>query len=197
MKYLFFLGAIAVLAVLVFNSCKTRSKGIPMHQLLEDDMLGGKRIIVATRMKGTEVSAAIDDFIELSAKNGNIIDRPVVRKQENGAFFICLPDSTTYDQFCYWVNYLVYSNADKRYNNNITGWYEVASGAKGVWEAFAGQRLMVYVPETDTEYDNVYLTTQSNACYKQEFARRACLIQQSNIHRDYSDIPTENEDAAD
>jgi hypothetical protein len=45
-----------------------------MHQLLEDDMLGGKRIIVATRMKGTEVSAAIDDFIELSAKNGNIID---------------------------------------------------------------------------------------------------------------------------
>jgi hypothetical protein len=74
MKYLFFLGAIAVLAVLVFNSCKTRSKGIPMHQLLEDDMLGGKRIIVATRMKGTEVSAAIDDFIELSAKNGNIID---------------------------------------------------------------------------------------------------------------------------
>lgn len=77
----------------------------------------------------------------------------------------------------------------KSYNKNITGWFEVPLGTKGVWKPFENQRLMFYVPETDTEFDNVYFTTRDNICYKQEFAFRALLLRQEKVYREYTDVP--------
>ena len=173
MKPLIFLAIIAL--VLVSLYCVARSKknsqnSLTMERLCQDQT-DGKRIIRAIQMT-----------------NGSEVDRPQVVQQEN-AFMLYLPDSTTYDQFCYWVNYMVYSNKDKKYNNNITGWYEVPANAKGVWQQFANQRLMFFIPETDTEYDNVYVMTKDNICYKQEFAFRASFILQSKVYREYNDIP--------
>lgn len=48
---------------------------------------------------------------------------------------------------------------------------------------------MLYVPDTDKEYDNVYITTETNDCYKQEFAYDALLIHQSTNKRKYLNIP--------
>lgn len=158
-----------------------------MERLCQDQT-DGKRIIRAIQMTKSEVENAINDFVKLNEENGSEVDRPQVVQQEN-AFMLYLPDSTTYDQFCYWVNYMVYSNKDKKYNNNITGWYEVPANAKGVWQQFANQRLMFFIPETDTEYDNVYVMTKDNICYKQEFAFRASFILQSKVYREYNDIP--------
>ena len=190
MKPFIFLAIIALLLVSLY--CVARSKknsqnSLTMERLCQDQT-DGKRIIRAIQMTKSEVENAINDFIKLNEENGSEVDRPQVVQQEN-AFMLYLPDSTTYDQFCYWVNYMVYSNKDKKYNNNITGWYEVPANAKGVWQQFANQRLMFFIPETDTEYDNVYVMTKDNICYKQEFAFRASFILQSKVYREYNDIP--------
>jgi hypothetical protein len=48
---------------------------------------------------------------------------------------------------------------------------------------------MLYVPDTDKEYDNVYITTETNDCYKQEFAYDAPQIHLTTLKRKHSNIP--------
>ena len=154
-----------------------------MTQLLKDEFPNGERIILAKMSEG-EVQTAIKDFIKLCADHGDHIASPVVTKNEDG-YVLRLPDSTTYDLFCYWVNYIVYSNKTKRYNDSVVGWYEVPALPLGVWKPFAGQKLMFFIPATDNEFDNVYFTTKDSLCYKQEFAGRCLLKKQKAAIKDY------------
>ena len=181
MNYWIVLAVIAI--ALLFLYLKTRST-LTMDSI-QDDTAKGKRVIMATHMSENEISDAINGFIKLYKGNGDKIDRPQVTQLEENSFLLRLPDTTPYDLFCYWVNYLVYSNEKKKYNNNITGWYEVSAYA----QLFPKQILMVYVPEIDTKYDNVYITTKDNLCYKQEFAGNTALIPQEYVYRKYSGIP--------
>ena len=181
MNYLIILAVLAI--AFVFLYFKKRS-AITMDSI-QDDTAKGKRIIMATQMNENEVENAINGFIKQYEDNGEKVDRPQVRQQEGDVFMTHLPDTTPYDLFCYWVNYMVYSDKGKKYNNNITGWYEVSANAK----LFPNQILMVYVPESDTEYDNVYFTTKDNICYKQEFGGGTFIKQQKNVYRKYYDIP--------
>lgn len=188
----FILIAVIVAAFALFSCVRAQIKkhqDTTMYNLLEDETPNGKRIIMTKQMSRAEIENAIVGFIKLKEENGSFVTRPTVTPKDDETFLISFPNSTTYDLFCYWVNYFVYSNREKRYNNHVTGWYEVGANAKGMWTPFANQKWMLYVPETDTEYDNVYVTTESGVCYKQEFAWSARLIPQNTVHRDYSDMP--------
>lgn len=181
MIYLIFIAIIAIALLFLY----LRKRNTLTMDCIQDDNAKGKRIIMATQMSENEIKDAINGFIKLYEENGDKVDRPQVRQQEGDVFIIYLPDTTPYDLFCYWVNYMVYSDKGKKYNNNITGWYEVSANAK----LFPNQILMVYVPESDTEYDNVYFTTKDNFCYKLEFAGGTSIKPQKNVYRRYSDIP--------
>ena len=151
-----------------------------MNKLLADETTGER--VINARMSEVEITRAIEDSMVINADNKPV--RPVT-SQGKDCFILRLPDSTTYDMFCYWVNYIVYSNKEKRYNNNVLGWYEVGSDATGSWSQFAGQKLMFFIPESDSEFDNVYFTTEDNRCFKQEFGFRAKLIQQKQVLKEY------------
>lgn len=189
---LFIIIAVIVATFALFFCVRAQMKkqqSTTMHSLLEDETPNGKRVIMTKQMSRSEIENAIVGFIKLNEKNGSFVARPTVKPKDNDTFLISFPNSTTYDLFCYWVNYFVYSNREKRYNNHVTGWYEVGAKAKGIWTPFANQTWMFYIPETDTECDNVYVTTEAGICYKQEFAWSARLIQQKTVHRGYSDMP--------
>ena len=181
MSYLIFIAIIAIALLFLY----IRKRNTLTMDCIQNDNTKGKRIIMATQMSENEIKDAINGFIKLYEENGDKVDRPQVTQLEENSFMLRLPDTTPYDLFCYWVNYLVYSNEKKKYNNNITGWYEGSAYA----QLFPKQILMVYVPEIDTKYDNVYITTKDNLCYKQEFAGNTSLIPQNNVYRKYSDIP--------
>ena len=189
----FFIVIAVIVAIFALPSCarvqKKEQQVTMMDCLLKDETPNGKRVIMTKQMNRAEIENAIEGFIKLNEENGSSIARPTVEPKDNDTFLISFPTSTTYDLFCYWVNYFVYSNREKRYNNHVTGWYEVGAEAKGVWTPFANQTWMFYIPATDTEYDNVYITTESGTCYKQEFSQKAHLVQQKTVHRDYSDMP--------
>ena len=189
---IFIIIAVIVAIFALFFCVRTQMKkqqSTTMYSLLEDETPNGKRVIMTKEMNRANIENAIVGFIKLNEENGSFVARPTVKPKDNDTFLIYFPNSTTYDLFCYWVNYFVYSNREKRYNNHVTGWYEVGAEVKGVWTPFANQTWMLYIPETDTEYDNVYITTESGACYKQEFSQKALLIQQNTVYRDYSDTP--------
>ena len=77
------------------------------------------------------------------------------------------------------------SNKNKRYNDSVIGWYEVPATPRGVWEPFAGQKLMFFIPASDEEFDNVYFTTKDNTCYKQVFWGKARLKKQETVLKEY------------
>lgn len=202
MSYYLIIGGIILFVVFVFLCYRKKSfvkelaeggmgdeKSMTMRRLSEDETPNGKRVIMATQMSKAEVENAIEGFTKLNTEDGSSVVKPLVRQVDGDTFLMSFPNSTDYALFCYWVNYFVYSNKDKKYNSNVTGWYEVAAEAKGLWEPFAKQKLMFYVPESDTEYDNVYFTTETNVCYKQKFTGKASLIQQNTVYKTYVDMP--------
>ena len=140
-----------------------------MNHLLKDEMRAGKRIIYVEMMSREQIDRAIDDIIEMYDSYESHVEKPDIEETETG-YTLTLKNSTTYDLFCYWVNYIVYSDEEKRFNKNVSALYEVPADAEGVWRQFAGERLRFYIPEADNECDNVYFSTHDNRHFKQEFA---------------------------
>lgn len=140
-----------------------------MNHLLKDEMRAGKRIIYVEMMSREQIDRAIESFIEMYDSDELHVERPDIEETATG-YTLTLKNSTTYDLFCYWVNYIVYSDEKKRFNKNVSALYEVPADAEGVWRQFAGERLRFYIPEADNECDNVYFSTHDNRHFKQEFA---------------------------
>lgn len=92
-----------------------------------------------------------------------------------------------YDSFCFWVNYLVYSKKGERYD--VTGWYEMGEVENDDALSIGRQTLMFFIPDTDTEYDNVYVVDRFNHCYKQEFSGAAMLKELDAKLKNYETIP--------
>ena len=191
-------GVIIVIVALVFaviilffrhksSSGQKQKATTTMNRLLSDETSTGLRVIEVT-MTEEEVNNAVDGFVKLNSNHNSSVERPMIQ-QKGDSFLLVFPDNTKYDQFCFWVNYVVYSNRAKRYNDNVIGWYEVGAEAAGAWSPFVGQKLMFFIPASDDEFDNVYFTTEDNRCYKQQFAFRASLIEQGEVYKEY-EAPT-------
>ena len=138
-----------------------------MDYLKKDETCVGKRIIYVEMMSREQIDCAVDNFIEMYDSEESHVERPYIQATATG-FTLTLKNSTTYDLFCYWVNYLVYSDEEKRFNKYVTALYEVPCDAEGVWRQFAGETLKFFIPESDDEYDNVYFITEDNRCFRQE-----------------------------
>lgn len=145
-----------------------------METLMRDESIS-RRYIVTTGMSEQEVKRAINDFLAIYSQD-RPIERPTAVKKEGNSFILEMASNVDYSLFCYWVNYLVYSNKEKKYNDNVIGWYEVSPSAKGFWKPYIGQKIKFFIPASDSDFDNVYFMTPDNICYKQEFAYDSPLV---------------------
>jgi len=68
------------------------------------------------------------------------------------------------------VNYLNYPEGFKNYHPEVKAWYTARAGDEWITNEIAGKKVMIFIPEWDEEYDNVYLTTIDNTGYKMGFA---------------------------
>ena len=65
--------------------------------------------------------------------------------------------SVTFIDFALLVNYLVYSDKEKRHNNDIQGTYPFGDMKSALPSVdFSHQEATLFIPEEDTEFDNVY-----------------------------------------
>ena len=178
-----FVFALAILALCALAACKKssqdKSSKVTMSQLLNDSEGQGLREIAITGWSEERLNKAVESFIQLYGQNGTSVATPAIRSEE-GHYVLILPDDTEYDLFCFWVNHLVYSDKEQRFNDNVTGWFEVAPDAEGSWKPFANQTLMFFIPEADREFDNVFFLTEDERCFKQEFAYKAPLVPQES-----------------
>jgi len=84
-------------------------------------------------------------------------------------FAVTFPYDVEFEIFCFFVNYANYpSDFDGRFH--ATGWATKKHTDTWITEAGDNKKIMLYVLDNDTEYDNVFITTSDNVGYKLGFA---------------------------
>lgn len=136
---------------------------------IEEEAPNSYSLILVLNMSENEINDAIESFNKMGKEEDENFEYYTPEIKNYGKDYLLLFAPTiNYRNFCFWVNYLVYSNKNKRHNNDITGWYEVRNTSNN--HPLSNKILMLFIPESDKEYDNVYLVDNFNNCYKQEFA---------------------------
>ncbi|HMK27852.1 MAG TPA: hypothetical protein VK483_17595 [Chitinophagaceae bacterium] len=88
-------------------------------------------------------------------------------KDERGKHIIKADDNLSNEQFNYLLNYLKYPE-DIEYKINITGYTTITKPT--VFPAKRmGEEILIFIPESDDEYDNVYWVTKDSQVYKTDF----------------------------
>ena len=113
------------------------------------------RTIKVEQMSKAEISNALNEFEKLYDNPEYI--KSIVFHDKGNHVLLEFPSFISFVDFALLVNYLVYSDKEKRHNKDIQGTYpfgEVKSALQSV--DFSHQEATLYIPEEDTEFDNVY-----------------------------------------
>lgn len=132
------------------------------------------KVIVVCGITKQKLENDLKDLCDAhNGDGGNIY--PEVRQTGETEFIITFPYDIDFVSFCYLINFLCYpvSGGDKA---EVTGWTKAIAGDSWITKRIAGKQLMLYVPDEDKEYDNVYVTTESGDCYKFGFDGKTVLL---------------------
>lgn len=158
---------------------------------IEEEAPNSNSLILVQNMSENEIKNAIESFNEMSKEDENFEYYSPQIKKFGKDFILLFSPTINYRDFCFWVNYLVYSDKNKRHNNDITGWYEVGNTTNN--HPLSNKMLMLFIPDSDNEFDNVYLVDDSNKCYIQEFSFNEKIIPLKKSIIRYQEIPDINQ----
>lgn len=190
MKTTLIFGSLVLISIVLwffFSSCSPKKNGLSLLNLNIEN-LGGHGFIFVTNMTKEELLRAIEDFMRIYTQDGHPYTRPAIEEKSQG-FLLTFDENIDYFGFCFWVNYLVYSDKAVRHNDHVKGWLQLKDVEDENLRDLANQTLMLYIPSSDAEYDNVYFTTSNGKCFKQEFSNSQLLIEQKSILKQYQSIP--------
>ncbi|WP_321517592.1 hypothetical protein [uncultured Bacteroides sp.] len=85
------------------------------------------------------------------------------------------------EKFNYLINYLRYPEGIE-YNISIEGYATVSDG-KIYPQNLLHKNILVYVPDNDKEFDNVFVTTEDNETYKIDFGGKVSRVYESRTFR--------------
>jgi len=112
--------------------------------------------------------------------------------KKNGTEFIIKVDEKLPNEFfSYLVNYLTYPEGLEG-RMNVVG-YTIISDNKIFSTEPAGAEIMLFIPEDDKDYDNVYWVTRSGHVYKTDFGNRTTDMQAIKKFQEYNVNLTELE----
>ena len=154
---------LVLVALFVFYLYK--KKATSSSDFKELTMSPSERVIRVYSMDKEQLEKAIEDFSNISDNLISSISR------EDDTFRITFKPTTGYIDFCYWVNYLVYSDEEKNQRYKVYGWYPFGEvEINGEKQPFSNQTVMMYVDKDDTEHDNISFVTPDGRYYLQPFA---------------------------
>lgn len=108
---------------------------------------------------------------------------------------VTFPGNISFDIFCFAINFLQYPT-DLKWSAQITGWATIYTGDDWVIPEIAGEQAMFYLPQNDTEYDMVLMTTSQNAMYQISFARSKAKLMPEYPEQIYRKPPVKLKDVA-
>lgn len=139
-------------------------------------------IIVVENCSHENLVLVIDNWIKLYANNlAAGIKFNIFQKAED-AFIIQIDGNITSDQFCFLVNYLYYPEGDIFMGLSFAVGYTQIEKSEFVTDELFGKKLQIFIPETDREYDNVYVITQEDVIYKIDFGGKFQIVEMDLLY---------------
>lgn len=152
----------------------------PSTVMPEDIAANGNRIIRVDNMQRSFLDKVLKDFMK-AYKLAGIVENI---DGTDDRHFIKISSSVGFYTFSLLINYLTYSEKNRRYA--VTGWYEAGTyRADNKNHTFSHKTLMFYIPESDEEYDNAYFVTPEGDHYKQSFGSPTILRVVKSQTREY------------
>ena len=160
-SYLLILAAIAAVCLYFARRKKNNSSG----SIKELTMSPAERIIRIYDIDKETLKEAYEHFSDISEQEISSIE------PDGNGFLLTFTPETDYIAFCYWVNFLVYSDEEKQKRYKVYGWYSFGDvEINGVKQPFSNQTVMMYVDKDDTDHDNISFVTPDGNHYLQPFA---------------------------
>ena len=126
------------------------------------------KLVIVSGVTYDDLKRAVQQSCNLNNQTDYAVLPLLTRVTEND-FAITFPYDVNFEIFCYFINYLKYPN-DIFYKPTIAAWLTTKRGDEWITDLSENKKVMLFIPEDDDEYDNVFLTTSDNVGYKLGFA---------------------------
>ena len=176
-KTLLIIGIIIVVGFLIFkfglksSESDLKNTSRPNNVSKPTATKDNDKIILIKNLKLDYLKQAINQLCNMSNQNQYLaLPRLTILDNE---FVITFPYDIDFDQFCYFVNYMKYAHElslKPDYKPEIKAWCTTKPDYARMTNEIANKTVMIYIPDWDKDYDNVYLTTQDNLGFKMGFA---------------------------
>ena len=176
-KTLLIIGIIIVVGFLIFKfglkSSESDLKNIarPNDSNKPSVPVDNDKIVIVKNLKLDYLKQAIEQLCNMSNQDKyNVLPRLTILDKQ---FVITFPYNIEFDQFCYFVNYLKYAHdlsLKPDYKPQVKAWCTTKPEFAWMTDEIANKNVMIYIPDWDKDYDNVYLSTQDNLGFKMGFA---------------------------
>ena len=168
------------------NRIRPVDSSSPVQKIDNDKMIIVRNIAI------NYLKTAIEQFCNIYNKQ-KVLAKPRLGVLEN-QYLITFPYDIDFEHFCYFINYVKYANElslKPDYKPEIIAWCSTKKGDSWMTDQLLNKRVMLYIPESDKDYDNVYLTTEYNLGYKMVFAQGESQIKLDRPLVDYKNPPTD------
>ncbi len=126
------------------------------------------KIIIIKNADFEKIKTGIQEFCNLNNENEYIALPRLI--QDNEQLVIVFPYDIQFEYFCYLINYLKYFDETDKLPD-IKAWCSTGSNEQEfVKEEIANKKVMIYIPDNDEDYEDVYITTLDNSGYIIKFS---------------------------
>jgi len=158
---------------------------------LPKDKIENDKIILVENVSLDDLKKAIQQFCN-SYNQDNFKALPSLSIVSGNRFIVTFPYDIDFDIYCYFVNYLYYPE-DIACKPVIKAWTTTKTSDKWMKDDIVNKKVMLYIPDDDKDYDNVYLTTSDNIEYKMGFALGRSVKKLNEIKQLYSEPVKQDE----
>ncbi len=163
---------------------------LPKNEKLNDKIISVNNLLV------DEVKIAVQNFTNQYQEKKMLKLRPIskISTISSSESVITFPYDIDFEIFCYMINGLIYSNQNKKYNNNVKAWCTVKNTDNWINDIYDNKKAMIFIDKNDAEYDNVNLAFENDENCKIGFSMDANLYKLDEILMKYEKPIFDNSD---
>ena len=140
----------------------------PSNVHLPQQEVQNDKLVLVNNVTSSEIDKILTGFCNMYNKESFVALLRLYELNEK-QFAITFPYDIGFQTYCFLVNYIRYPMGFNK-SFEVTGWATPKNGEMWITEKSANKKIMLFIPNDDKEYDNVYLTTEDNIGYKLGFA---------------------------
>jgi hypothetical protein len=160
----------------------------PVKKKIVSQEISNDKLVIIKNVSYDELQKVVSAFCKMYEEDGQTIV-PQIDELSGREFAITFPYDIGFAIFCALVNYLHYP-IDVEWNPAVSAWMTAKRSDLKIKNNTEDKKVMVYVPDNDTEYDTVFLTTEDNAGYKLKFSIGKHIQQLAHVDKFYEAPPS-------